>query len=195
VVESCRDPHGCGDPGGQISHRERGADRGSRLVELRVEGNRTAVGLGDDVRSRQPGERSFAPEAIDVRVDEIGLDGRQGFVIEAQLLGDSGPVVEEDDVDLLEQAVNDLEAFGPFQIDDDALLAAIRPLEVLRVAGDGRPEVAKGLTAGRLDLDDLGSKIRELDPRVGCGKNEGELEHAHATQRSSTRVFRGLRHA
>jgi hypothetical protein len=45
--------------------------------------------------------------------------------------------------------------------------------------------VAQRIARGRLDLDDVGAEISELELKHVAGDEPGQIEHPHAGQRSS----------
>ena len=75
-------------------------------------------------------------------------------------------------------------AVGALEIDDDALLVSVHAQKHRRHAAfGGRACLSRGVTLGRLDLDDLGAKI--CQPLAGVGPHEhgAGVDDANACQR------------
>ena len=155
-------------------------------------GGGVADALGDDVVGARPGvlvgEHHHPPalgghhgvvslvvgvgaagaEAGQRGVDQAGMAGAQGVVVDAQPPGDAGTVVFDDHIGVLCQGTGLVLAVLSLQVEDDAPLAAV-PLN-----GTGRvPEL---LTVGRLDLDDLGAEVGQHHGGDSAGTAAGEIE-------------------
>ena len=78
------------------------------------------------------------------------------------------------------------------EIEHDRALAAVVVPEEERALGTflvlvERPDAARGIAAGRLDLDDVGAEPRKRQPAV-LRLLVGQLDHADAGERAGARV-------
>ena len=174
-------------PASLLPQVERGcdaADEGS--------GGGVAYALGDDVVGARPGVLvgehhhppalgghhgvvslvvrvgSPGPEARQRGVDQFGMAVAEVVVVDAQPPGDAGAVVLDDHVGVSCQCLRLPLAVGSLQVEDDALLPAV-PL-------DGAGSVPELFTAGRLDLDDLGTEVGHHHGGDAAGTTAGEVE-------------------
>src|SRR4030095_12128160 len=79
-------------------------------------------------------------------------------------------------------------ALGRLDVERHALLAEVPGLEVLAVIGPElvRPDLARGITLGRLDLDHLCAEFGQEHGTVGPGAELLQREHANARERLGT---------
>ncbi len=126
------------------------------------------IGLGDaaerlrhGIGAGQARMRAFRPVAGDRDVDDLRVDPFQVLVAEAVLLGRAGAEVLSEDVGALDEAVEDLAPFRGFQIEGEALHAAVVGLEIGAGEAGNAARLARVVADLRnLDLDDLRAQIR-----------------------------------
>src|SRR5665213_2567536 len=151
-----------------------------------------AHGLGDHVIGRPVEVRTVAgarvAEAADGGIDQLRMQRRQGLVGQAQPVHHPDAEVFDDDVELRDQRLDQLDPFRGFQVDAQALLAAVDRLEIAGIAvlGIGLVEgtgVARQVAAVQaLDLDHLGAQVGEVLGAEGPGQRLGEVQDLQAGQ-------------
>ena len=183
--DAVRHHHGAHLVGGSAGQRLRGRaglaarhhDSRARLAE-KIERRIAALGaLGTVTRRR--------------RVDEHLVVLLECPVIEAQPIGDALAEVLHEDVGLRDELVDDL--FRPvlLQIEGDALLVAIRRLEVgvghvRDVQTRHDEDTAAGIAADALfDLDHFGAEVGEHLGAVGASNGQAEVEDRDALERTT----------
>ena len=118
------------------------------------------------------GPGAIAPVAVHRDVHELRTDRLQFLVADTEALRHTGPVVVDKDIRASRQLVNDLLARCGFEVEGDALLAAVH------AGGAERPDPhpAEGIAAHGLDLDHARTEIgKDGDPQRR-GDDGGELE-------------------
>ena len=161
--------------------------RGSVSVCAR-EAQRAAHGLGDHVEAHVILVGTF-PEALDLRVDDPGIDLLDDVVAEAQPLDGAGGEILDHDVGLLQHLREDLAAAFAAEVQRDAALVGVEQHEVVRiharrVGGRTAPLVAAFRI---LDLDDIGAQPGERLGARGSGLELGQVEDLHVFQRGLLR--------
>jgi hypothetical protein len=113
-------------------------------------------GLHDQIVSRALAERSGESEAGNGGVNQTGVVGSQGFVIDAQALDDSGTEILNDDIGFASQLAERGEVVGLLQIESDAFFVSIEREKIgAFTALEGLPPVASLIATLRFfDLDD-----------------------------------------
>ena len=124
-------------------------------------------------------------------IHQARVDGRQPLVANAQLFRHIGAVVHQNDVDLLDQAGQDLLCLRLGQIEGQAALAPVVGHEgaafgLWMIRGREALREAPRLAPGRLDLDDVGAHFGQDPPGQRPGDDLGKVGHPHA--------FKGTRH-
>ena len=138
----------------------------------------------DGRRVRGPvAPRSVVSVPGDGRVDEPRVELRELVVSEPHPIEDAGPEVLEQDVRMGDELPDDLDAFGPGQVErevafPDVLLDVVRGQRVLAHRREPR-EVA----LRRLDLDDVGAEVVQQARAMRPREHAREVEHADAVQR------------
>src|SRR3989442_52757 len=150
-----------------VDHRGRGADR--MPLDLAGQRHEAAHRLAQRVERRTIAIGAVLAEAGDRDEDDPVVERAQPLVVEAHRGHHAGPEVLEHHVGLRHQRGEDLLALGMAQVETDALLAAVVDREVHALAAHHRRMAARLLTAGRLDLDDLGAEIGQQHPAAWPG--------------------------
>ena len=181
------DEEGAGDAEGEEHGTDlvgEAADQGLGLAAgaLALLVHNAAQGLGDVVIAAAAGPGSFASPGGSGGHDDVGPQGLEVFVSEAEALHDAGTEVLGHDVEGGDDAAHHIDRARNLEIEGDALLAPVVTLEVGREAVGLEAARPAGLAAGRLDLDDLGAHVAEEEGREGPLLVLGEVEHAHAVQ-------------
>ena len=126
-------------------------------------------------------------ESPGVAVHQPGIFFGQGLVSDAELDRGRVPHVMQDYVGGIQQLGDGLGRIGVFEIDGDAAFAAVaRHGELARVPV---PVVE------RVDLDDLGTEIREHLSAVGAGHGKAEVQNPNALERPARKrhmIFGGF---
>ena len=131
LVERAEDADRHQHAGAGVADRAAGLDR--RLARLAGDAHRAAGGLRDHVE----GERflvwaAFA-EALDLAVDDAGVDLLQHVVAEAEALDRAGGEVLGEHVGLLDQLLDELDALRGLEVDRRRLLVGVEDLEIIRI--------------------------------------------------------------
>ena len=198
------DGEGDVDAGVGVAVREAGREGGIAVAIAsqvgvaaeRVHGGRealeSAVGAG-------------GPEAGEARLDDARIELGEPRVVQPELLDDAHCVVLDVDVRDAHQIAQQPDAVGPFDVQRDALVIALRVVEVgvavpealARVAvrverAEGALQVQLGQVAivrarrvdvlDRLDLDHLGPEVGEDQARCRARPDDRLREHAHALE-------------
>jgi hypothetical protein len=137
--------------------------RVQRLLRLEAQAR-----LDEGVVARAVRQRAGGAVARDGGIDEALVEFAQRFVVNAQLLGDAGPEVLDQDVRLLGQAMEGIAGGGLGEIERDAFLAPV-PDHLAR-------RVAAGVALRRADFDDLGAVIGERHAHQLTGHRLAEVE-------------------
>ena len=165
--------------------RDRDDTGPQRLARRRIRLGNAAQRLRHRVGAGQLGMRPLWPVARDRNIDELRIVLAQFVVAEAVLLGGAGPEVLAEDVGAADQLAQDFAAFLGFQVQRDALYAAVVGFEIgaRETRHDGR---AARIVADlrHLDLDDLRAEIghQHVGHRAGLGGRAGH--HLDALQRT-----------
>ena len=129
------------------------------------------------------GKRAGAAEADDLDVDEtLTCRCSHRCVVDAELCRGLWSVGVDDDVGVVEEALQDALAFGPQQIERDRTFAAIEVGEVGGHAAAPGPGAADLVTAQRLDLDDVRALVAEDHGREGPGHVLAEVDYAESRE-------------
>ena len=153
---------------------------GAAIAHAPVHGHKATERLHDLVHAGQPRIRPLLPEGADVPDDNAGVALREAVVVEAELGGEAGAEVGEDDVGPGKEGVEDGGGLVVAEGEGEGVGAAVAGEEV---AGDIAPAVAGiagGLALVGLDLDDVGAAIGKELGAVGNGHELAEFQHGDA---------------
>lgn len=155
------------------------------------DGHQTAHGLRDDVEGR-PVPVGAVParlvaEAANRGVDQAGIAGREGVVVETEAVHDAGGEVLDDDVGVVDQAQQYVAGLGLLQVQHERPLVAIGRLEHPAVVagfvvGGERAGVAEEVAARRLHLDHVGALVGEQRRAERPGEGLGEVDDPHPVE-------------
>src|SRR5712691_3342144 len=124
------------DANGAVQPRARVADRWSRLEWLRLRRTREAQspshGLGDHVKAHVVLVWPLT-EALDLCVDDAGIDLPDDVVAEAQPFDSAGGKILDHDVGLLQHIRKDFAAARAAKVQGDAALVGVEQHEVVRI--------------------------------------------------------------
>ena len=113
------------------------ADRRARLARLAAgfagDAHRAAAGLRDHVEGERFLVRAALAEALDLAVDDAGVDLLQHVVAEAEALDRAGGEVLGEHVGLLDQLLDEPHALRGLEIDRRRLLVGVEDLEIERI--------------------------------------------------------------
>jgi hypothetical protein len=126
--------------------------------------------------SAHPGAGAVGAVSRAVAVDQVGLDGAEGGVIDLEPLGHARTLVVMDHVGALDQAMDDLQALGILEIEREIELAALAGKEGLR-------RIAHAVTLQPLDFYYLGAQIGQQHRAERTGKVLPKVDHGDAVQR------------
>src|SRR3989441_512082 len=158
----------------------------ARLAHERGLERREPRGRLDDVvvRGLVAGGAARA-KAVGRAVDEPGVDGAERLVLEAEPRRWSGPEVVQDDVGGRREPEQRAARGGVLAVRDQAALVPVAGEVERRHAGvSGRPEAARRVAFGGLDLDDVGAQVAEGLRGPGAEHDGRDVEDADAYERS-----------
>jgi len=186
----------------RVQQRNQHADHGrhrspQQIADLQIGDRRCApghanlvehAGVADivDIVARPERIGPGLPVTGDAAEHQARIDCGQLRIAESELVHDPGPKALDHGIGRLHQAQEHGPAGLLFEIEAQALLVAIDHLiEIAAVAGHCTHRAGVIARTGILDLDDLGTVIRQM---LGCqraGQKPGEVEDAQAGQRLS----------
>ena len=144
-----------------------------------------AQALDDVVIGRPPAVGPVLAPAVNAGIDQPRIALAERVRAEPQRLELLRPDVVDEHVGPIDQPQQHLARRRGLQVEHDAALVAVDPHEQRgHVAADARPGVARGVALRRLDLDDVGAEIAQHLRGVGPEHHRGEIEHAHARERT-----------
>ncbi len=169
--------------GHQVHHGDTELQR--RRARLAVERHEAGLALDHQVVAGALGLGAAGVVAGHGAVDEVGLEGLELLVAQAQLLGAAGLEVVDHHVALRQQLVDDLQPLGTLQVEGDGPLVAVHAVVVGGLGlADAHAPVAGIVAAARvLHLDDLGPQVRQYLAAQRPGEHAGKIKHPHAVER------------
>ena len=120
-------------------------------------------------------------KALDLRIDEPGVDLLRDVVAEAQPVDGAGGEILDHDVGLLQHLRENLATAWAAEVQGDAALIGVEQHEVVRI----HPRLVGGSTAplvaapGILDFDDIGPQPCERLGARGSGLELGQIKDLH----------------
>ena len=114
-------------------------------------------------------------EAGNGAIDDAWIDLAHALIVDAEFCLHVGAEILDDDVGLLHQPPEDLQAFRLFKVERHRPLVAVQVLEVRALARAA--ELLPAILQNRIDLDDVGAPIRQLPHAGRTGPDAGEVEH------------------
>ena len=172
--------------GGQRRHLvadERAEQRGLSVARIGLNTGQTGGGLDHVVVHTMTARRSVGAVSADAAIDEAGVHGPQVLVSDPQSFDGTGTEVLDHHVGGGGELLQERDAFGLLQVDDDRTLPAIVVEEDSGHASLRRTEITHEVTdAGGLDLDDVGTLVRQNHSGQWSGDHHGQIEHFDAVE-------------
>ncbi len=131
------------------------------LAGFAGDAHRAARGLRDHVEGERFLVWAALAEALDLAIDDAGVDLFQHVIAKAEALDRAGGEVLGEHVGLFDQLFDQLDALLGLEVDRRRLLVGVEDLEIEGVVRlpAGRRDAPAGIARFRvLDLDDLGAK-------------------------------------
>src|SRR2546425_13107260 len=149
-----------------------------RPVALAGDADRAARGLRDHVEGEAVLVRATGAEALDLAIDDTGVDLLDRVIAEAEALDRAGRHVFDRDIGLFQERAYDLQPARRFEIQGQRLLVGVELVEIPGVVVGLAGAQAAARIAGRrvLDLDHLGA---EPGQGFGAGRPRFELGDIH----------------
>jgi hypothetical protein len=180
-----RGQHGLGGvhAGHHVHHGHAELQRGHACIA--VQRHQARFALDDQVVPRALGLGAAGVVTGDGAVNQVGLEGLELFVTQAQLLGPTGFEVVDDHVELRQQLLHDAQRLGALQVQRDGPLVAVHAVVIggFGLANADAPVAGVVTPAGVLHLDDLGPEIGQHLAAQRPGKHARQVQHPHARQR------------
>ena len=183
-------------PGPLAGHERRdGGERAERaggvvVVGDHVQHGRVVAALGrreararleDRVEAGERGERSGGAVARDRGVHQPRIQAREPIPADVEPLHDAGAEVVDHDVGRADEVEEGFATRGTLQVEHEGALAAVPPDEAEELE-------AEGISAGRLDLHDVGAELGEQQRTEGAGDEAREIEHPDALEAGARSV-------
>ena len=111
--------------------------------------------------------------------------GEQDIGAEAEALEGAWPEVLDQHVSIAHQSEQQLEILGRLQVESNRPLVPVDqlPPQTFAVAWVAPGQSAQAVTAvGSFDLDDVGTKVREVAATVGAGQQSRQIDDAQTVQ-------------
>ena len=160
------------------------ADADGLAAGFAGDAHNAAHGLHDHIIGGTGRVGAGLAEAGDGDIDELGIDLLQFLVAQAHAVHGAGFQVLHDDIDVLDQLLEHLDAFGILGVADDAFFAMVDADKVTALAVDERTVAAAVIAGtGLFYLDDLGAHVAQHHGAVGTGQRVGEIQNADPFQR------------
>ena len=156
------------------------ADPMRRAVIADIERDEPGEGLRHRVGAGQIGVWPFLTEAADRDVKQPLVARRQRVVAEPEPRRDSRPEALDDDVGAFRERDGDFPCGGGFEIERQALLAAVELRRHRGVVAIAHAEPTRPVAGGRLQLDDLSAVHRQEHRAIGRRNSLAEIEDAQA---------------
>src|SRR5579875_546964 len=184
LIERGQDADRAMQPGAGVADRQTGLDRPA--VGLAGDRHRPAGRLRDHVEGEIVPVRPVIAEALDLGIDDPGIDLSDLVVAEAEPLDDPGREIFDKDVGLLDQPADQRAPLFMLLIGGHAALVRVQQHEIVRIDAlfVGRGAAAL-LALGRLlDLDHIGPEPGQRLRAGGAGLELREIDDAHAVERA-----------
>ena len=154
------------------------------------------AGQGPDGRSvgAQVAQRAVLSGGGNGCHDDVGLDGAERFIAEAQTIHHTGREVLDDNIAAGRQSFGEFDSLRFADVEGNAQLAAVDVVEhrvlfgVGLVADDGSAQSHIVQTLAGFNLDDLGAHVGQNHAGDGAGQHPAEIQHTVAGQDAA--VFR-----
>jgi hypothetical protein len=184
AAEQCGQHGLCGvHAGHHVHHGHAELQRGH--AGITIQRHQARFALDDQVVPGALGLGATGVVTGDGAVNQVGLEGFELFVAQAQLFGATGLEVVDDHVELREQLLHDAQRLGALQVQRDGPLVAVHTVVIggLGLADSDAPVSCVVTPAGVLHLDDLGPKVGQHLAAQRPGKHARQVQHPHARQR------------
>src|SRR6266702_3957275 len=183
LVQSRQYAHRAIDPTHQVAQRN--PKFGRWPVRLAVDAERPGQGLHDDVEGGAVAQRAVHAEPRDRAIDQPRVEGGQCFVSQPQSIHDARAVVFNENVAPGCELLDQRHAGRGFQIDDDALLAAVYAQEIVTLSLTERRKGTGLVTRSwGLDLEHLRAQIGQGERGCRSRQHASEVENTNSLQRA-----------
>ena len=180
------DRDGAEEPGHHVADRDPHLGRSPAVVVGRSRDRHQAADrLHDEVVAGLGRVRAVRAEARDREVHEVGVDRRQGGVVEPEPREPADAVVLDQDVGLGQEAAKDAAAGLRLEVEADRALVAVHGQEVGRglragrlVTDPRRAPAARRVALRRLDLDDVRAEVAQDHRAIGPREDRRAIRDA-----------------
>ena len=179
---------------GALPPQQRHQNGGQRLQRAEVIGDRNAgndrLAVAADGHAEHAADRlerevvrgplavrTGIAEGADRAIDDARIARHDRRMADAEAIDDAGAEALHHDVGARAQVEQQVQAVRRLEIEDDALLAAIEIAKEHGRRAVGRTDVASGIAARRLDLDDLGAVIGQGHRQIRSRQEPAEIDH------------------
>ena len=182
LVERAEDADRHQHAGAGVAEAGAGLDR--RAVAIAGDAERAAGGLGDHVEGEVFFVRAAGAEALDLAIDDAGVDLLDLVIAKPQSLDRARRHVLDRDIGLFQHVADDFEAARRFQVQRQRFLVGVELVEIPGVVvGLAGAQSAAGIAGCRvLDLDHLGAEPGQALGTGRPGLELGEIHHLDAFQ-------------
>ncbi|MNQ68974.1 hypothetical protein D3C85_835470 [compost metagenome] len=170
-----------------VGHRQRHVARHVG-AGLHGQGRQRHGTLDQVVVCRLGGVGAALAVTVDADVDDLWVDRSYRRIVQLQSGHGLRADVVDQHVDVGGQFQQCLAALGLLEVKDDTALVAVGLHEYPgHTAVAARADITHGVTAGRFDLDDIGTQVTEHLRRVGPHQDGRDIEDAYTRQRTTHR--------
>ena len=178
LVERAQDADRHQHAGAGVAERRARLDR--RPVAVAGDAEGAARGLRDHVECEALLVRAAGAEALDLAIDDAGVDLLDLVIAQSQTLDRAGRHVLDRDIGLLQQLADDLESARRLEVQCHRLLVRVELVEIPRIVVPGLQPPARIARARILDLHHLGAQPGEGLGARRPGLELGEVHDANA---------------
>ena len=157
---------------------------GVSVFDFSFAGHQSGHGLHDQVVTRPVGVRPLASEGCVVAVDDLRVDRRQRFVVDAEFCRHVGSGIDDHNVDIRDHLAYDIRCFGSCQVQWQAALASVERHKRLAFAGDELECQPPGFALQGFDFYYVGAHVGEEHATKGACDDLGELQDFDTVERS-----------
>ncbi len=152
------------------------------LAGFAVDGHEPGLALDHQVVAGAFGLGACAVVAGHRAVNQVGLEGLELGIAQAQFVGTAGLEVLNHHIELRQQVMDQLLPFRRLQVHRDGPLVAVHAVVVggLRLADAHAPVAGVVAASGVLHLDDFGAEVGQHLPAQGACKHARQVQDPHA---------------
>src|SRR5262249_6479803 len=138
--------------------------------------------LRDQIVGWPRDQRPLLTESRNAQVDHTRVQSLCDLIADAEAVTDAGAEVLDDDVALGDQFVRNLEPFRRLEVERNAALVAVHQEKQATLTADERTNMPVVVALRRLDLDHVGTDIRQQRRAERPGHDARKVENAYSVE-------------